>query len=190
MKKNINVPNALSLARIVFLPLLYVLVIYDLRTAFLIAYLLIGATDAFDGFIARKFNLVTNLGKDLDAVADLMLYISTAAFIYMLYPAYIEPHLTLFYFLMGVIVLSLIVSLIFAKKPIVMHTHILRLCAVMVYSLMFFSYFWNTNLYLATIMVFYVVGFTEAIFMFIFYGNVDPDTKTIFHLMRKTRDLA
>ncbi|TVP95358.1 MAG: CDP-alcohol phosphatidyltransferase family protein [Acholeplasmatales bacterium] len=190
MKKNINVPNALSLARILFLPLLYVLILYDLRTAFLLAYLVIGATDALDGFIARKFNLVTNLGKDLDAVADLLLYISTAVFIYMLYPTYIEPHLTLFYLLMGVILLSLIVALIFAKKPIIMHTHILRLCAVMVYSLMFFSYFLDTNLYLATIIILYIIGFSESICMFVFYGDVDPDTRSIFHLMRKTRDLA
>jgi len=89
-KENLNVPNFLSLSRIVFLPLLFVFVIKDMRLTFLIGFIILGSTDYFDGLIARKFNQKTELGKSLDSIADIFFYVSSAYFIYKLYPAYLN----------------------------------------------------------------------------------------------------
>jgi len=72
----LTVPNALSLGRLACVPLfLWLLFGRENRTA--AAWLLggLGATDWVDGYIARHFNQVSNLGKILDPVADRVLLI-------------------------------------------------------------------------------------------------------------------
>ena len=45
-----------------------------LGTSFMIVYLVCGISDVLDGYVARKFNIVSNLGSKLDSVADLLLF--------------------------------------------------------------------------------------------------------------------
>ena len=182
MKKNVNVPNALSLSRIIFLPLLFALVIWDFRLAFLVLYILVGSTDAFDGFVARRFNQVTEFGKTIDSVADLLFYISTAWFLYRLYPEYLIPNMPLLIGFFGVLALSFVVSAIFCGKPILMHTFILRMNAVLVYFLIVFSYFTNTTYFVTLILALYIIGLIEEMIIFIKYGEVDRDVPSLFHL--------
>ena len=68
--KVVNIPNCLTLIRIALLPV----VVWRFRKGdsmgALIVYLLAMLTDAVDGFIARRYNQVTALGKLLDPLAD------------------------------------------------------------------------------------------------------------------------
>lgn len=69
-KRIITVPNLLSFLRILLIiPLSYALNSGKSSTAFAV-FLLSGITDIADGFIARHFNMVSNLGKILDPIAD------------------------------------------------------------------------------------------------------------------------
>lgn len=178
----ITIPNLLSASRLVFLPVLFVLVEKDLRLAFLIGYVILGSTDFFDGFIARRFNQKSEIGKQLDSFADIFFYVSTAYFIYKLFPQYITPNgilLTLFF---SLFFLSFVVSGIVCRKPIMMHTFLLKLNGVLVYFLVILSFFTNTTLFVAAILVIYLVGFTEEILIFLQFGEVDPDTISIMKL--------
>lgn len=77
-----NLPNKLTVARIVLAPLFLLLMMVEFPFHYLTAGLVFGAaalTDMFDGKIARKRGLITNLGKFLDPLADKML--TTAAFL-------------------------------------------------------------------------------------------------------------
>lgn len=70
-KQVFTVPNILSLVRLLLIPWIVWLYIgrQDPRGALLVL-LLSGLTDVVDGYIARKYDLVTDLGKILDPVAD------------------------------------------------------------------------------------------------------------------------
>lgn len=68
--KIINVPNALTLLRILLLPVVVWRFVIGDATGALIAYMAAMLTDAMDGIIARKTNQVTALGKLLDPIAD------------------------------------------------------------------------------------------------------------------------
>ena len=183
-KEYINVPNALSLSRIIFLPLLFVFVFLDMRLAFLIGFILLGSTDFFDGFIARKFNQKTDIGPKLDSLGDLFFYISSAWFLYRLYPQYLQPNNNLLIGFFGLLFLSFLISGILCKKPIMMHTFLLRLNGVLVYFVVVFSYFLNTTWFITIILFIYFLAFIEEILIFVKYGEVDPDTKSLLHLIK------
>ena len=77
-----NLPNKLTVLRIILTPIFLACFLIDFPHHMLIAAIIfIGAsiTDAIDGNYARKHNLVTDFGKFLDPLADKML--TTAAFL-------------------------------------------------------------------------------------------------------------
>ena len=73
-KEIFSVPNILSYFRIVLVPVfVYNYLKAELPTDYYIAggiIVISGLTDFLDGFIARKYNMITELGKALDPVAD------------------------------------------------------------------------------------------------------------------------
>lgn len=69
--KILTIPNILSFSRLCLIPLIAWL--YCAKQDYIGAgYVLVlsGATDIADGFIARKFNMISDLGKILDPIAD------------------------------------------------------------------------------------------------------------------------
>ncbi len=66
-----HIPNILSVIRILLVfVFVYVFFVVDSPIWAIIVFLVAGATDVVDGFLARKFNWITNLGKILDPFAD------------------------------------------------------------------------------------------------------------------------
>jgi len=70
-----NIPNLLSLYRLLSVPFLLYIAILDKETLFFYWFLFNLFTDALDGFIARKFNMQTRLGAKLDSLADFFMYL-------------------------------------------------------------------------------------------------------------------
>lgn len=74
MQKVLNVPNVLSIFRLLLIPVFVVLYFSNnLENHYWYAMgvvMLAGITDVVDGIIARKFNLITAVGKILDPLAD------------------------------------------------------------------------------------------------------------------------
>lgn len=69
----LNLPNILTLARIAAVPVVLVLLLSDSRSSGVWAAAIFGiaaATDFVDGWLARKWGVVTILGKFLDPLAD------------------------------------------------------------------------------------------------------------------------
>lgn len=77
-----NLPNKLTVLRIILAPLFLVLALWEFPfhyAAALVVFIAAALTDMFDGKIARARGLITNFGKFLDPLADKML--TTAAFL-------------------------------------------------------------------------------------------------------------
>ena len=72
----LNVPNVLTLARILLTPLFIICLIRGAYQAALAIFILAGVTDGLDGLLARVLNQRTSLGAYLDPVADKFLLIS------------------------------------------------------------------------------------------------------------------
>lgn len=77
--KKMNLPNKLTMLRILLVPAVVAAILIEFPFHYLLAGLLFGAaaiTDAFDGKIARRDNLITDFGKFADPLADKILVIS------------------------------------------------------------------------------------------------------------------
>ncbi|MBE6856995.1 MAG: CDP-diacylglycerol--glycerol-3-phosphate 3-phosphatidyltransferase [Ruminococcus sp.] len=74
-----NLPNKLTLLRVILVPFFLLFMYLNIPFNYVIAlviFAMASITDAMDGHIARKNNLVTNFGKFLDPLADKVLVIS------------------------------------------------------------------------------------------------------------------
>ncbi len=71
-----NLPNKLTMLRIICVPVFCVLYYKGSFIAALIVFALASLTDMLDGYIARKYDLVTNFGKIMDPLADKILVYS------------------------------------------------------------------------------------------------------------------
>lgn len=69
----LNLPNKLTLLRIVLVPVYLVLLSAGMSVTALLVFVIASLTDLLDGRIARSRNLVTNFGKFMDPIADKLL---------------------------------------------------------------------------------------------------------------------
>ena len=71
-----NLPNSLTVLRVVMIPLFVIAMLLDFpQSDFVAGGIFIAAciTDFFDGFLARKYNQITTFGKFMDPLADKLL---------------------------------------------------------------------------------------------------------------------
>jgi len=94
VKRSMNIPNKITLSRICLIPIFIIILSipmhwgeWEIGTTTLpvthfvagVIFLIASLTDWLDGYYARKYNLITNMGKFLDPLADKLLV--SAAFI-------------------------------------------------------------------------------------------------------------
>ena len=83
MKNTLNIPNTLSLIRVLLVPafVLSLLLMREIEIWGLVVpsfiFLITALTDMLDGKIARKYNLITDFGKFIDPLADKFMVISS-----------------------------------------------------------------------------------------------------------------
>ena len=82
----INLPNKLTILRMMLVPVVMVFILYPVLTGNnsilygiipAVLFILTAITDFIDGKIARKYNLITNFGKFMDPVADKFMVIGS-----------------------------------------------------------------------------------------------------------------
>ena len=91
--KIINLPNSLTVVRIILIPVFITAIIYQKHQQALFLFALAALTDLLDGFIARIANQKTALGTFLDPLADKLLL--TSSFILFSFYGWIPLWLTI-----------------------------------------------------------------------------------------------
>ncbi|MGV8058689.1 MAG: CDP-alcohol phosphatidyltransferase family protein [Smithellaceae bacterium] len=115
-----NIPNLLSLLRIILVPVVVIFLIQGSYGKALFAFTLAGLTDALDGALARLLNCQTVLGAYLDPIADKLLL--TASFVTLSILGIIPSWLTVivisrdFIILLGIAILTMM-SAPYVIKP-------------------------------------------------------------------------
>ena len=181
----VNIPNIISFSRLVLLPLLYYLCLSNRRILFLIAFMIIMGTDAVDGYLARKLNQVTRLGQKLDMIADIPCMLSLAFFMHRLFPELIKPNIILIKIAVVLLVAALGYSTIKFRKPIFVHNQLLRCGTLTAYFSVIAAYFIETPYFVSLALLLMIFGFVEWLLMFVMFGEVNPDTRTIVTLINR-----
>jgi len=81
-----SIPNLLSMARLVLVPVLISLALAAKAQAFLMVLAVSLLSDAFDGYLARKLHQTTELGAKLDSWGDVMTYGAMIFGLYWIWP--------------------------------------------------------------------------------------------------------
>ena len=75
MKKE-NIPNILTIIRFILIPFIFTSVVNNDYLVAIIIFTISAMTDVLDGYIARKYNYITDLGKLIDPLADKLTQVS------------------------------------------------------------------------------------------------------------------
>ena len=117
-EKVLNVPNLLSLYRLLVFPVILYMALSGREESFVILLCISLVSDILDGNIARFFNLQTHFGAALDNLADIVTYAMALLGLFLFKWSDIEPHAWILYLFLSVFVLSYIVSFVrFGKIP-------------------------------------------------------------------------
>ncbi len=76
------VPNILTIIRFIFIPFIIISISLNNYLVALILFTLSSFSDVLDGYIARKFNAITDFGKLMDPLADKLTQLSTLISLY------------------------------------------------------------------------------------------------------------
>lgn len=138
MKKHI--PNILTLIRFFLIPI----IVHNLfNNNYITAFIFLtisGLTDILDGFIARKFNFVTNFGKLIDPLADKATQISI---LFVLFTQHILPIWILVIVLIKELVMIAGASFLYGKEFVVSSKWYGKLATVLFYVAIVSSLFLN-----------------------------------------------
>lgn len=124
-----QLPNAISLARLLAVPVLFVLALLEHERAF--GWVLVPAllTDIFDGLIARLYHLESRLGAILDSVADELLMIVSAYGLWVFHHYLFEQYGAFVWTALGLWLLESLVSLLRYGRLSSFHTYASKVAA-------------------------------------------------------------
>ncbi len=126
------IPNILSTIRLLSVPVFVYLFLKRHTVAAIIVFILSGVTDVVDGFIARKYNVSSTLGKILDPLADKSLQLS--AFICLAVTKLVPAWMPVMYFVKE-LATAVGAFVIFRKKKFVTKSNVFgKLATVLVFA--------------------------------------------------------
>ena len=140
------IPNALTIVRFLLIPFIVYFIITTQYIAGFVMLTFSGLTDILDGFIARKFNFITNFGKLIDPLADKATQVSVLASL--TFKGIVPLWILLIVFLKEFIMVSG-ASFLYGKKLVVSSRWYGKLATVLFYVAIVASLFieyWNTHI--------------------------------------------
>lgn len=125
-----NIPNALSLLRLLVTPLMLLVAWHGAERAFLILMFMAWTTDALDGYLARRWNQCTALGARLDSIGDLAFYTALSLGAWWLWPERLQAQALAIGVIVASYLLPVFVGLIKFHRLPSYHTHAVKFAAV------------------------------------------------------------
>ena len=188
--KNFNIADWFSFYRIFAAPFLSVLIWYDERLIFTWLLLISYSTDAIDGYLARKLNITSPRGSQLDSLGDQITLIVGLIGLYIFETDFIKTNLLLILIALTPYFAQMLLAYSKYGKATAFHTYLAKLSAVLQGVFILWSLFFAPEYSLFYIMI--GIGLLETfeeITLIFMYDNWASDVKGIYWAFRDKRRL-
>jgi CDP-diacylglycerol--glycerol-3-phosphate 3-phosphatidyltransferase len=183
----INIPNLLSSFRLLSAPILLVLAWFKYEYAFLILLVLALLSDGIDGYIARRFNLITELGAKLDTWGDASIYLTLGISAFWLWPDAVYAELQYFVAMFASVIFPTVVSLVKFNVITSYHTWLIKIAALTAVTsvLLLFMDIANWPFRIAAIIT--VLAALEEVAITALIDQPKTNVRSIWHVMHDPR---
>ncbi len=184
---NLNLPNALSLLRLLSAPVLLWAAHQELRGFFLWILGLALITDLLDGHLARRWGQTTELGVKLDSWGDLTTYAVMVAGLIWLWPEIFAGEQWFVYLAIGCYLIPVITSLLKFRELPRYHTWAAKIAALLMAPAYYLLVLWAVAWPFRLVVLFHIwVAIEEAIITLILTRR-QHDVPTLFHARETVR---
>jgi cardiolipin synthase (CMP-forming) len=186
----LTIPNALSLYRLISFPFIMIFIFlgHEGLFAFFIWFNL--TTDILDGWIARRFNQMTEIGARIDGLADNGTYILALIGIYVFKWPDIQPHAVSFFIFIGVLITSRLYSIIKLRIFHGFHTYGVKIAGYI--HGIFFIVLFVSGFYLWFYYIMIISGlivFSENILITLFLDESRSEVKGLYWVLKTRKEM-
>lgn len=171
------IANIITVSRILLSFVLLFLKPFELW--FMVIYSICGLTDILDGFIARKFNMTSQLGATLDSIAD---FVFICIMLIVFLPV-IDFESWMIFWLVGIMLIrftSIIVGYIRYHKLSFLHTYLNKLSGLIIFCFPFFYGLTTLNITFTIIAAIATISGLEELLINFTSKSLNKDRKSVF----------
>lgn len=159
--KNFNIADWFSFYRIMAVPLLLSLIYFEERQLFTWFLLVSYSTDAIDGFLARKLNITSARGSQLDSFGDQITLIMGLIGLFVFEPAFMKENILLLCIAFIPYIIQMLIAFKKYGKATAFHTYLAKLSAILQSIFILWLLFFGPIYWLFYLMV--AIGVLETI---------------------------
>jgi len=188
--KNFNIADWFSFYRIIAAPFLLAFIWFDERLIFTWLLLISYSTDAIDGFLARKLNITSPRGSQLDSFGDQITLIVGLIGLFYFETDFIKTNLIIILIAFIPYIIQMIIAYSKYSKATAFHTYLAKLSAIVQSAFILWSLFFTPEYTLFYFMV--AIGLLETIeeiTLIFMYDKWASDVKGIYWAHKDKRRL-
>jgi phosphatidylglycerophosphate synthase len=185
-----KLPNLFTLFRLLSVPVLWVLAIKDYPVAFAIGFILAQMTDAIDGFLARRLDMVSEFGSKFDSLADLILSISVFAWLVILEPEFFQDNAVIFLVAIFIAFVNILVGLVKFKQLGNLHLYSSKAAGFLAFIFLSHTFLfdgYNQPMFYIVVSV-YILSLLEGLIIYLTQDYVDEHMGSIVLVYKKNKD--
>lgn len=181
-----NVPNALSVYRILAFPVLLYCIYTEQESPFVVLIVANLISDILDGFIARRFHLETELGARLDSMADNGTYIAAILGLFTFKWMELEPHLYSFILFIGMFLATVVFALVKFKRLPSLHLYSMKIGGYIQGGFFFVTFVFDFyDSYYYFMLVWGLMAFTEHLLVQAVLPEMRSNAKGLYWVLKK-----
>lgn len=188
IKIPLNIPNILSLYRLISFPLVLYFLLAGHEISFAIFLCINLVTDILDGWIARAFNMQTEIGAKLDSIADMGTYILAILGVFIFKLVDFQPYMSSFLLFVFLFIFSHLLSLLKFKRLPSLHLYSWKIGGYIQGAFFFVLFAFNFYLPFYILMVSWgIAAFTEHIIIQLIIPNMRSNAKGLYWVLKERK---
>ncbi|MFT5861698.1 MAG: phosphatidylglycerophosphate synthase [Flavobacteriales bacterium] len=186
--KNYNIADWFSFYRIISAPFLLALLFFDVRILFASLLLVSYLTDAIDGYLARKYNIMSPRGSQLDSMGDQITLSVGLIGLFYFETEFLKTNLIVILIAFIPYIIQMVIAYNKYGKATAFHTYLAKTSALVQSAFILWALFFDPVYALFYVMVALgILETLEEITLIFMYDKWVSDVKSIFTALRDKR---